>query len=309
MKDNISDEELDQSFNAGTPMRDSGVLDRHWKPLKDKPEWEKKPKPRDFIINDLIVSGKVAMLAGHGGRGKTWALTQLAISVATGRPWFDHEPYKVNKKGKVLLALGEEDEEELHRRIYNVRKALDLTSQQNEDLINNIIAIPLAGTQVTLLDGENYTDFYKDLESRTVNDQLRLVILDPLSRFAASETETDNKAATTFITALERLTRGASKPAVVIAHHERKPNSDKNSSQFGVRGSSGLVDGVRWVGRLGPAEDPTDLSLVKFSVVKTNYTGHPPPLELERREGTGGCLFPRQAAGPGRLGVKRYDRS
>ena len=287
MKDKVTDAEIDKAIAEATPMRDPGVLDKHWKTLRELPEWDKKPPDRDYIVKDLLVAGKVGMLAGHGGRGKTFALTQLAISVATGRNWFGHPDFSVPKKGKVLLALGEEDGEELWRRIYYSRRSLGIEGQAWEDLQDNLRPLPLAGEQVTLLDGESYTEFYKNLESRITTDELRLIILDPLSRFASSDTETDNKAATTFITALERLTRGESKPGVIIAHHERKPNSDKQESQFGVRGSSGLVDGVRWVGRLGPAEDKNNARLVQFKVVKSNYTGIPTPIELQREAGSG----------------------
>ncbi len=305
----MTDDELRESLNNAKPMRDPEVLDKHWKTLRELPEWNEQPKPRDYIINDLLVAGKVGMLAGHGGRGKTFALTQLAISVATGRDWFGHHSFSVPKKGKVLLALGEEDVEELHRRIYYARKSLKIDGREWEDLQDNLIPIPLAGEQVTLMDGEGHTSFYKDLESRITTDKLRLVILDPLSRFASQDTETDNKAATTFVTALERLTRGASKPGILIAHHERKPNSDKQENQFGVRGSSGLVDGVRWVGRLGPATRKTEpgLGLVQFSVVKSNYTGIPKPIELRREPGSGILSVYEEDgfASPGRTG-QRY---
>jgi len=297
MKDKVTDAEIDKAIAEAEDMSKPSLVDRLWGPIGDR--LDTPPPNRDYIIKDLLVSGKVGILAGHGGRGKTWALTQLAISIATGKGWFGR--FYIPKQGRVILALGEEDQEEMHRRIYEAKDALKLSPEQYKDIKKNLFDMPLAGHDVSFLDGEGQpTEFYNNLHARiTAEEDLRLVILDPLSRFAGHDTETDNKSATTFITHLEKLTKANSKLSVICAHHEKKPGSSSKDDQFSVRGSSGLVDGARWVARLGPVYKQggdLDYRKTRFSVVKSNYSGHMEPLTLEKREGCSGVLFPEEMA-------------
>ena len=305
----MTDDELRESFDNAKPMRSEGVFKAAWRPVGDSIDIP--PPDRDFILQGLLDVGRVGLLTGHGGRGKSWSLTQLAISVATGAPWFGE--YVVPKPGKVLLALGEEDQIEAHRRIYEAVQALQLNDRQIEDLKKNLFAIPLGGKQVSLIDGSNASDLYLELKDLvTFEEGLRLVILDPLSRFAGDETEGEAKAATRFITLLEDLTasHAGSKFSVIMAHHERKPGGARDTGdQFSVRGSTGLVDGARWVARLGKVKDDESGELVKFEVVKTNYAPSSRSITLERRPGRSGVLFKQTELPPKRNTPGRANSS
>ena len=296
----VTEEELDKALANGTPMRNEGVFKAAWRPIGDSIDIP--PEPRDFILQGLLDVGRVGLLTGHGGRGKSWALTQLAISVATGTPWFGE--YSVPKKGKVVLILGEEDMQEVHRRIYEAIQAMDLDHEQKQDIKKNVYAMGMGGEQVTLIDGNKGTDDYEELKDLiTFEEDLRLVILDPLSRFAGDDTEGEAKAATRFITLLEHLTLShtGSKFSVIMAHHERKPGGPRDGGdQFSVRGSTGLVDGARWVARLGKVKDDESGDLVKFEVVKTNYQPSRRSITLERRPGRSGVLFKQTELTPER---------
>ena len=70
----------------------------------------------------FLPRGKVGMIAAEGGAGKTMALIQLALAVATGIDWLEYQTAPPN--GRVLIALGEEDEMELRRRIYRAFESM-----------------------------------------------------------------------------------------------------------------------------------------------------------------------------------------
>lgn len=95
------------------------------------------PESADIGANDgsgLLPLGKVGVLSAEGGAGKTSVLVALALSVATGRPWLGH--FRVDeaaRRGRVLLALGEEDEEEVHRRLYAASEALGLDGESRKE--------------------------------------------------------------------------------------------------------------------------------------------------------------------------------
>ena len=273
------------------------------------------PMPRLLTAKDargedacFLPLGRTAMLVAPGGVGKTQALMQLAVAVATGRPWLD--TYDVASPGPVLAIFGEEDADEFKRRLHRCATALDLWGDKDAmgDLGRNLHALPMYGKPVTLVDKDGKeTAFTEDLRRLLAGKDWRLVILDPASRFMGPECETDNKAATTWIECLERITQAHGKPAVLFAHHTNKGGLNPGETDQGAaRGSSALTDGVRWqanldrafdtVGEGRDAHEKLDPNRCTLRVVKRNYGPPTNPLELERDIDHGGYLVPVSAA-------------
>jgi RecA-family ATPase len=132
------------------------------------------------------------------------------------------------------------------------------------------------------------------------NGPWSLIVLDPLSRFAGPDAEIDNAAATRFVQALESLA-SVTGATVLVAHH-----TNKLARRGGVleasagRGSSALVDGVRWVAALGverlDLDDPDERArlgeVVTWSLVKSNYGRRADEVLLRRDNDNGGALVP-----------------
>lgn len=239
----------------------------------------------------VLPLGKVGMLAAAGAAGKTMALVQLALAVATGREWLD--TYTTPNPGHVLLALGEEDIEEVRRRIFYAAKLMRLTDEQRQLAADRIVALPLAGTRLALTEPGAETSPVLEELTDLLNEsghEWRLIVLDPLSRFAGCDTEKDNAAATIFIEAVETLLEVPGRPTVLLAHHTNKSSrgDDGNATATNaVRGSSGLTDGARWVSQLEPykLEFKDDEDRVTLAFSKTNYTRRLPRLVLVRCDG------------------------
>ena len=107
---------------------------------KAKPPWESRivvvpnewyetaPPARRWLLRDartgnregVFPLGKVGLLAAAGGAGKTTAVVQLSVAVATQTTWLG--AFEIPEAGKVLLALGEEDGQEAHRRIHRAAR-------------------------------------------------------------------------------------------------------------------------------------------------------------------------------------------
>jgi RecA-family ATPase len=265
------------------------------------------PPPRRWLLMrqgkngdvGMFPAGKVGILSAPGGTGKTMALAGLALAVATGRAWLQAggagdkgKPgglgFPVASRGRVALLLGEEDAEDIGSRLYYSARLMDLTADEAELAARRVIVGPLAGEDVSLVteDGElsaRAAALYACLEAMSdENDHWALILVDPLSRFGGIGAEADNALATRAIQALERLTRLPGRPAVLMAHHERKGGGEGAEA---VRGASAIVDGARWVARLSPVKTKpggkrwtTEKGdrCVSFEVVKTNYG---PPLD------------------------------
>lgn len=294
------------------------VVARAWQPMPMS--WlDTRPPAREYLLryptrdgaacppgtgDGFLPRGKAAMLASEGGVGKTMILIQLAVSLATGHPWLGmFEADWEARKGRVLLALAEEDAEEAQRRLYTVATSLRLTQEQRERLVARLVILPLAGQPVSLLQTGSHgsgtgshgsgtggnlveTDEMAALRRRLIADAgehgWSLIVLDPLARWAGPDVESDNTAATRFVQAAESLTKVPGHPTVLVAHH-----SSKNSRREGKadsRGVTGLTDGFRWAATLRH-----NRGQVLFEQTKSNYSkSMDEPITLAR--GVGGTL-------------------
>lgn len=290
----------------GDPPREgTGVLREVWRWLGERNWPEGKPPPRRWLLQrpaapeeesaqprGFLPLGKVGMLAAAGGAGKTMALAQLAVSVATGRDWLGHYTVPAEFRGPVLLALGEEDDEEVQRRLYDIREGLKLSPGEKEELKRKLKILPLAGHAVQLVSAQGRdkkpeeTPVFRELRQLLEGEGVdwRLLVLDPLSRWAGPETETDNFAATRFVAAVESLSQVRGNPTVLLAHHTTKAarRGLDAGEATAARGASALTDGVRWVANL---LKPEGSSLPHLSLVKSNYTAPAPDVVLKRGEG------------------------
>lgn len=274
------------------------------------------PQPRDWLLKQgaegLFPAGKCGLLVAPGGVGKTMALAQLALAIASGFDWLGRDGgrqgYSVPKRGKVLLVLGEEDREEAHRRLYAAAQnrqafafadAAELeheafAEERRAEAAARITLLTLAGMPCSFISrADRYNEpttssfldaFRAKLEREAGEEGWRAIIIDPLSRFAGLDAETDNACATRFVQAIEKLATVKGHPGIVVSHHTAKvARSDKDfgADAAAARGSSALVDGFRWVANLVRLGD----GVVRFGVSKSNYGAHGEPIHLRREEG------------------------
>ncbi len=229
--------------------------------------------------------GKVGLLASHGGVGKTSWLTQLAVSIATGHELFEWFCVPSSAVGGVFLALAEEDEPEVWRRVR--RRVVDhldppLTALEVDRLRENLTVAPLAGADVRLVDDTGatvtptpaFTALKRLLLATAPPSGWRLIILDPGVLFAGRESEKDNASAAAFMNQLAVLTELPGNPSVMMALHTNKQSAQNDVGA--VRGSSAFVDQARWVAQLsrGALEtlDGEPVEGIAYQVTKTNYT-------------------------------------
>ena len=271
---------------------------------------EAPPKRRALLEHRgqcVLPLGKVGFFVGEGGVGKSWALTQLAIAVATGKPWLGSFSVPATSRGPVLMAMAEEDPEEMHRRLVDVVAHMGLAAHELSDLEQRLWPMPMAGHFVELLDGgeksTNHDQLVQLLHHHAPPEGWRLLILDPASRFMGTDAEKDNALATRFVQLLEQLTSLPGRPTVLCAHHTNKLSrvSQREGARAGAaRGATALTDGARWQGNLFAAEDAQGQLMedeVFFAITKSNYGPRPDMLRLRRKPGSG-VLIPTEEPWP-----------
>jgi RecA-family ATPase len=253
-----------------------------------------KPAPVRWLLDEVLPLQKVAILVSPGGTGKTYFSLDLAIAIATGGP-VAGGLWQASAPGGVLALYAEEDRDELHRRLYNTVEAVatDLGREAPLDIQqvkNNLFIGSVTGKTnllTAVVDNQVFLTKYVEtlIETAKLIPDLKLIILDPVSRFRGGD-ENNNEYATRFIEALEHIAQ-ATGAAVLMVHHTNKGAvRGTDNTQAVSRGASALTDGSRWQAQLrvmsvNDAEEygiPVDerRSYVQVSVPKNNYA---PPIE------------------------------
>lgn len=242
----------------------------------------------------LLPLGKAGLFVSAGGVGKTQALLQLAVSVITGRRWLDHFDVDRSVDGAVLVALAEETQDEVERRLFDIANALDLSIAERDEVERRLVVMPLAGIRCGVA---TRTSMGEVRPTRVIDDILRklkgrtwsLIVFDPLSRWAGVPIDLDNTNATFVVTEFERVVAETG-ATVLVAHHTAKASRREGKAES--RGASGLEDGVRWVASLIDTGDG-----VQFRQTKSNYSmpmAERDAVRLDRA--SGGVLRVAQAA-------------
>ena len=219
---------------------------------------------------DFLPRGKLGIITGTGGTGKTHLLTQLAISVATGEKWLNH--FNVRSPGKVALLVGEENSTEVKRRLLKaINKKFKFTDKSFlSKLVDNLHIMPLTGIDTRIVD-DNFveTPFYENLRSDLASRDLRLVIMDPAIQFMPRGAENNAVVATLFAKKLNQLIKETGDPTLVMTHH----NSYREELRDGrMNGARGIFDAARWIVNLELIPFHRDESSVRLPWVNNNYS-------------------------------------
>ncbi|GEK72950.1 MULTISPECIES: AAA family ATPase [Halomonas] len=255
------------------------------------------PPPMRYVVDGLLPEPIAAAVVAPGSTGKSFWLMQLAACVCTGVPFMGQA---IPNPGAVLMLGAEDDADEISRRLHSIVREYEWDGDRldPETLGERFYAFPLVGQDNRLVkDGERDEAKINAIinMARAITD-LRLIILDPVSRFRSGE-ENSNDDNTRFAEALEHI-RKETGVTVLVAHHSRKGSNGDSADD--VRGGSAFVDALRFVATLAklPFKEaerlgmsPEDAAnLIRFTVVKANYK-HDMVMQWMRR-GMGGVLKP-----------------
>lgn len=267
------------------------------------------PPPLDFALPGLL-SGTVGAIVSPGGTGKTMLALALAAAVVSGDGGLVGMDLPA-QPGRVLYLSGEDPEAVLHQRLHALGERLDQPSREEAE--RNLFVMPLLGV------GFDIEDARWAIWMQRAAAGARLVIIDTLRR-AHRRDENDGGAMAAVLGRLEALA-AASGAAVVFLHHVGKAAAlnDAGDAQQASRGSSVLVDNVRWQCNLTTMSAAQGDALgvgeegrrryVRLTYSKLNYCAPLPDQWFQR--GAGGVLAPvelnlnQQAGGAGRGAAPR----
>lgn len=257
------------------------------------------PQPVRYVIDQILTADiGSGLLSGQGGIGKTWLTYQLGFSVATGRPFLDR--YQIPEPGLVLIFTAENGYASIQRRLHSIKAHYELlkklTDLEHDDLNKNLIIVPTESVRIRLVKRwmgstiatESVSEIVKLVKKSNLKPSI--IIVDPISRFNGGD-ENNAEDMTLFVEQLEELKRLSGAETVIATHHVNKSSGRNSASdQFSARGSSALVDGVRWGAVLSSLTEKQKQRIppefhklyMNFSVAKANDMPFPDPLMLMR---------------------------
>jgi hypothetical protein len=149
-----------------------------------------KPKPEEYLVEDLIPANALVALQTNDVYGKTTMAMQLAMSVAFDLPFLEHFPCL--QPGRVLYINARDSDEDCHRRFKRLERQWsksvpDLTARIDENL-DNFSHISLFdecyGVTPNLVDvSGSMTKTYAYLQQFCSYFKCKLIVLDPVEDF------------------------------------------------------------------------------------------------------------------------------
>ena len=226
------------------------------------------PKPIKWLWANYIPLGKVVVLQGDPGAGKSTLLADLAARVTQGAPMPDGSE---TVKGSVLIWTLEDDLADTLRPRLEAANAnlelvtgLDQSIEQPKDIRNTV--------------GNAMSDHKKQ-----TTEQLRLLIIDPLSTATGSKDLNKQNNARPIMESLTIIAR-KEKLCIVVVNHLNKSSPDLQSD---LQRGSGSLGGIAGVARtVLHAQKPFEEETGALHLIKSNVAGRRPPLfyQLETRE-------------------------
>lgn len=189
-----------------------------------KPEW---------LVDGIWQAGTYGMIAGEPKTYKSVLATDLALSVASGKPFLN--TYEVLHPGKVLFIQEENNEATVQDRVHKVanHKGLMTTTPHGIPIIMSLPVIFSNNFGIDLTDSDCRTL----IENTIRAEQPVMVILDPLYMMLGAVEE---NSATEVRDVLRWLTylRNTYGCAIVLCHHYNKGNDTKTRGGSKMRGTS-----------------------------------------------------------------------
>jgi len=206
------------------------------------------PQPRRWLVEGVFPLAQAALVAAAGGVGKSFLLLALAREVAAFDGAWSNAPTlfggPLAGQGVAIYVTAEDDGIEVHNRLNALGPIPDRLY---------VLPLPDAGGAVPLFApdpatrGPSTTPAWLALEQQlTALPGLRLIILDPLQPLCALDLNVPENAQ--FVCSRLAALAAATSASVIVSHHfAKREASTPEQAREAIRGTGGLVDGVRSV--------------------------------------------------------------
>lgn len=211
------------------------------------------PRPVRWLWQDRIAAGRVSMVVGMPGLGKSFLTCDMAARVTTGRSWPDGAPCE---RGSVLFITCEDDPGD------TIRPRLDAHGADVSRvhlLAGSLVRDPESGDDVEMMFSLAEVSILEDALA-AISD-CRLIVIDPIGSFLGGRTDSHRDNEVRAVLAPVAMLAERSGAAVLMVAHRRKSNGGSaDDSALGSRAFTGLARAV-WHLSADPDDDERRLWL------------------------------------------------
>jgi hypothetical protein len=222
------------------------------------------PHQRQWLVNGIFPIAQASLLAASGGVGKSFLLLSLAREIAGNDGTWLNAPFlfggMVAAQGVAVYITAEDDAIEVHNRLAALGEIPPRLY---------VVPLPDAGGAVALFAPDpttkapNITAAWVDLERQfDTLENLKLVIFDPLQPLCALDLNVPENAQ--FVCSRLAALAARTGASVIVSHHfAKREASTPEQAREAIRGTGGLVDGVRSVYALWQPRDDDARGVLK----------------------------------------------
>ncbi|HET6574063.1 MAG TPA: AAA family ATPase [Fimbriiglobus sp.] len=223
-----------------------------------------RPRPVRWLVDRYIPLGKLTMIAGDGGNGKSTLTLALAAAVTTGRAAFGLTYFPYPPADVLLISCEDDYEDTIVPRL--------LASGANLGRVRRVDGVQTPDGSPAPFSLAHFRQLEEELED---HPDVRLVVIDPAGAYIGRAGVDDHKDSElrALLGPLAELA-GRRGVAILLVKHLNKGASAKAVHRVG--GSVGYVNAVRVAFIVAPHPDEDGLKL--FLPVKLNIGKQPPGL-------------------------------
>ncbi len=177
----------------------------------------------EWLIDEIIEANSLGVLYGRSGAAKSFTALDMALSIATGRPWQDRHV----KQGRIVYVVGEGAR--------GVRRRVVAWQQQHG-------GVPIEGAfflmeAPRLLNSEDVLNLQTSIREQVLSCDL--IVIDTLATAFVGGDENKQECMTEFVDSCRTLQR-AFGAALLLVHHTGK-NSDAERGSSVLRGAADVM--------------------------------------------------------------------
>ena len=191
-------------------------------------------KPYDWLWVDRFARGKVSMLSGHPGLGKSQASASMAANITRGRAWPDKTKCAI---GRVIFLSAEDDAADT---IVPRLKAAD-ADLTLIDIIDSVVEVNEHGVA---LEGQfNLVTDMAALEQLLIKlENVAVIFIDPITAYLGNTDDHKNSRVRSVLSPLAKLAEKYNVAIICVSHHNK---SGSQEALLRVVGSIGFVAASR----------------------------------------------------------------
>lgn len=174
------------------------------------------------LIEGLLYRGSTMVYGGGSKTNKTFAMMDMAVSIATGTPWWDLK----TTKGKVLYLDFELQEAFFRERLNKIADSKGVTIEA----LDEIDVWNLRGHAADI------SNLIEEVIERIGDTRYALIIIDPIYKVLGDRDENSAGDINSLMNELDKLSV-ASGAAIVVGHHFSKGNQAGKESMDRISGS------------------------------------------------------------------------